>query len=332
MVSIIVPTYNVAPYITKCLHSVASQTYRGAMECLVVDDCGTDDSIAIAEKFISEYTGDIQFRIVHHDRNRGLSAARNTGTSHASGEYLYFLDSDDWLTEDCIERMMECVEKHPGVELVIGSAYDVFPDVTLTPAWYNPDPKSVPEFTDDRNVIRRLNLNFSSLPVTAWNKLVKRSAVLEHDIYFVEGLLNEDVMFDCLLGKHIKTMAVCFTPTYYYLRRSDSLNTPEHVIKSDKSFLTTAGLILDNIDEACRKELILVALKISHQRYVKGKNTEVRQEAKRLLWRIWRMSGVKIKSGILLLFLLPAKLNNRERIFRNLFMYKIFGVGELYKI
>lgn len=86
-VSIIVPVYNVAPYIKDCLQSVMRQTYKGSMECLIVDDCGTDESIAIVERMLAEYDGPIYFQILHHDHNRGLSAARNTGTMQATGDY-----------------------------------------------------------------------------------------------------------------------------------------------------------------------------------------------------------------------------------------------------
>ena len=101
-VSIIIPVYNVEQYIGNCLRSVMRQTYQGAMECLLIDDCGTDDSIAVAEGMIREYNdnanlnlnanlnegGGIRFRIIRHERNRGLSAARNTGTFEAVGENI----------------------------------------------------------------------------------------------------------------------------------------------------------------------------------------------------------------------------------------------------
>lgn len=96
--SIVIPVFNVAPYIADCLRSVMRQTYTGSMECLIVDDCGTDDSIAIAKQMIADYKGPIRFQILHHEWNRGLSAARNTGTEAATGEYLYYLDSDDEIT------------------------------------------------------------------------------------------------------------------------------------------------------------------------------------------------------------------------------------------
>lgn len=67
-ISIIIPTYNVAPYIIECLESVASQTYQGVIECIVVDDCGTDESIPLAQEFIDSYKGNIKFRICHREK------------------------------------------------------------------------------------------------------------------------------------------------------------------------------------------------------------------------------------------------------------------------
>ena len=110
-VSIIIPVYNVAPYIGDCLRSVMRQSYKGDVECILVDDCGLDESIVIAEQMIAEYDGPIQFKILHHDHNRGLSAARNTGTLQAKGDWIYYLDSDDEITEDCIEKMMTVVSE-----------------------------------------------------------------------------------------------------------------------------------------------------------------------------------------------------------------------------
>ena len=120
LVSIIIPVYNVAPYIGDCLRSVMRQTYTGPIECLIVDDCGTDESLPIAERMIVEYDGPIRFEILHHEHNRGLSAARNTGINKATGDYFFFIDSDDEITEDCMEKMMSVVQENPEVELVQG--------------------------------------------------------------------------------------------------------------------------------------------------------------------------------------------------------------------
>lgn len=82
LVSIIIPVNNVSDYVEECLQSVAAQTYT-AIECIIVDDCGTDDSMQKVESFITNYQGPITFKILHHEHNRGLSAARNTGIDAA---------------------------------------------------------------------------------------------------------------------------------------------------------------------------------------------------------------------------------------------------------
>ena len=71
-ISIVIPIYNVSQYIADCLNSVFAQTYAGAMECLLVDDCGTDDSMRIVDELLASYQGPISFRILHHEHNRGL--------------------------------------------------------------------------------------------------------------------------------------------------------------------------------------------------------------------------------------------------------------------
>ena len=109
-VSIIIPVYNVGDYIEDCLRSVIRQVYSGDIECIIVDDCGTDNSIALAERLMASYKGPIQFIILHHQHNRGLSAARNTGIDVAQGDYIFFLDSDDELTDDSIATLTKPLE------------------------------------------------------------------------------------------------------------------------------------------------------------------------------------------------------------------------------
>lgn len=120
LVSVIIPVYQVSAYIERCLLSVMNQTFQN-IECIIVDDCSPDDSIDKCERLISSYNGPISFKILHHERNRGLSAARNTGTDAASGEYIFYLDSDDEITSDCIEILVAIVKNHPVVDVVIGN-------------------------------------------------------------------------------------------------------------------------------------------------------------------------------------------------------------------
>ena len=198
-ISIIIPVYNVAPYIEDCLHSVMRQTYAGDMECFIVDDCGTDDSIAIAERMITEYNGSIRFEMLHHDHNRGLSAARNTGMERATGDYIYFLDSDDEITEDCLEKMMAVVMEHPEVELVQGS-YEVngvtYPRKSINPLTY----------TVSNQEVRECLYLRSQVTSSAWNKLVKRSFIINYHLLFKEGLLYEDFLWQFYSFKYLKNV------------------------------------------------------------------------------------------------------------------------------
>ena len=105
MISIIVPIYNVEEFIAECLQSVVAQTYRD-YELILVDDCGTDGSMSVAARFASHPALEGKMRILRHDRNRGLSAARNTGTAAAKGKYILFLDVDDSLSPEFLQFLL----------------------------------------------------------------------------------------------------------------------------------------------------------------------------------------------------------------------------------
>ena len=102
VVSIVIPVFKVSEYIDRCVRSVMEQTY-GDIECILVDDASPDDSIARCERLISDYQGPIRFVILHHRQNRGVSAARNTGTAAATGDCVFYLDGDDALVPNSIE-------------------------------------------------------------------------------------------------------------------------------------------------------------------------------------------------------------------------------------
>ena len=112
LVSIIIPIYNVEKYIVRCIDSVLNQTYRN-IEVILVDDCTPDRSMDMAREYIEQslLSEDLDFVYLKHDHNRGLSAARNTGMYAATGDYVYFLDSDDKITEDCIGVLTKPLEQ-----------------------------------------------------------------------------------------------------------------------------------------------------------------------------------------------------------------------------
>ena len=211
-VSIVIPVYNVEPYIEECLQSVMRQTYKGAMECILVDDCGTDNSIKVAGQLIEAYKGPIDFKVVHHEHNRGLSAARNTGMDAACGEYVYFLDSDDWISDDCIEKLTQPL----GLEqydFVIGHYEREGKDSIV----------SCPEGEYYKKGLK--SYGPTGIPVSACNKLFRKSFLLDNQLLFEVGKVYEDSIFSFDLACVERKYYVIKPITYYYRRRANSIIT-----------------------------------------------------------------------------------------------------------
>jgi len=218
-VSIIVPVYNVEQYIRACLESVMGQSAECAIECILVDDCGSDNSMGVVRELIDKYTGPIEFRIVTKEKNGGLSAARNSGIRAAEGTYIYLLDSDDLIMPDCIAKLFALAKKYPDAEIIIGN-FQSFPqkDVYIHISLAGRD---FPEYSDDVNWIRKRFL--TTIPVTAWNKLIKRKFITENNLYFREGILHEDNHWMANAYHSIKRVAFEFSETYLYRMREGSI-------------------------------------------------------------------------------------------------------------
>lgn len=223
-ISIIIPVYNVRDYITDCLVSVSEQTYTKGVECLIVDDCGIDNSILLAQAFIDGYEGEIDFRILRHERNRGLSAARNTGIVNARGTYVLFVDSDDTIMPDCLSRLMNVAHRYPAAEIVAAGAETNWKGLEKQFTMEKP----FPDYADNPQWIARTILmrgGKDGIPVTAWNRLVKKDFLLEHKLLFREGILHEDELWNFMLAQKVSHIAFCKHNTYFYRLRPQSIMT-----------------------------------------------------------------------------------------------------------
>lgn len=213
-VSIIIPVYNVSDYIERCLNSVMVQTYTN-LECVIVDDCTPDDSVEKCERVIAEYNGPIKFKILRHEHNRGLSAARNTGTAAATGEYVFYLDSDDWISDDCIQRMVNVVNQDDNIEMVMGGIERVGDENQwnhfLSEGIYTSD---FIEYACQYKIY-----------TMAWNKLIKKDFLKKNNLFFKEGLLHEDVLWNIQVACFLKKMAAIDYKTYFYRIRENSIQT-----------------------------------------------------------------------------------------------------------
>lgn len=219
-ISVIIPIYNVASCIECCLQSVMRQQSVPAVECLLIDDCGEDDSMAIAERLIDAYEGSIAFRTVHHQQNRGLSAARNTGIREAQGTYLYFLDADDWVEPDALKLMLELAHRYPDAQMVQGGA--VIQGGEPKP-WLSLKDSRLPEYLCGRTDVEHAMLNREQIPVTAWNRLIKREFIIDKGLFFEEGLTHEDELWTFSLSQHLSSLALLKEDVYHYVWREEGI-------------------------------------------------------------------------------------------------------------
>ena len=258
-VSVIIPVYNVEHYIVECLRSVSAQATGADIECIIVDDKGTDKSIHIAEEYVATYKDctKVDFRIIYRERNGGLSAARNTGIKAATGEYLYFLDSDDTIVPQCIETLLNIADKHGGVDIL--PALYIRENNDMEQFGYH----SFPEFSDNRSLIKRSLLDYDKIPVTAANRLIRRELITENNLFFKEGIIHEDNYWSFFLAKYVKRMAFCAGKLYYYRETPGSITKEPNIEKESYAFSTIIKDCCDNIDDyekGAQKRFILLHL------------------------------------------------------------------------
>lgn len=249
MVSIIIPVYQVSDYIERCICSVMSQSYDN-IECVIVDDATADDSIVKCERLIDEYNenfnanldgkGRIRFKILHHEVNRGLSAARNTGIGAANGEYVYFLDGDDEITVDCITKLMAISQSNTEAEIVQGNSVMIPNDKRVKIHLDKRVPLSI---TSNEDISTCYHKHW--IPTTAWNKLIKRSFLVEHSLMFKEGLLYEDMLWMFYVVKSLKSICFCRDVTYHYYVRPDSIVNSADSLTTGNSFYDIYSEVLN---------------------------------------------------------------------------------------
>lgn len=242
-VSIIIPIYNVAPYVEECINSVLQQDYEN-LEIIIIDDCGTDNSMELVEKIVENSLRDIV--ILRHYYNKGLSAARNTGIRRATGDYIFFLDSDDYIEPYCISVLIGTAKKYMNADMVYGSS--VSPVYNISENILNRN--DLNEFYNNRKQIKRLMLNDAKFPLTVWNRLIKRSWLLKHNLFFKEGIVLEDLHWNFYAAKYVTSIALCKTTTYYYRYN------PNGIINSQKEKIIESGYFIVedwilNLDRHC---------------------------------------------------------------------------------
>lgn len=213
--SIIIPVYNVEKYLTKCIESVFMQTYTN-YEVIFVDDGSTDSSSVICDN-LADNSGKIR---VIHQKNQGLSAARNTGIDNAIGEYLIFLDSDDyWDDKNALLEISQIIDEK-NVEVVTWSLKKYIEDTGEIEAKH----KKIPLlYKNGKTEIVKALLQNRLYRACAWDKAVKRSLITENSLYFKLGDTSEDIEWAAELMICMKAIEILPKDFYVYRQRKGSI-------------------------------------------------------------------------------------------------------------
>ena len=209
-VSVIVPVYNVEKYLEKCVKTIIGNSYKN-LEIILVDDGSTDSSGSICNRYAKLYDN----IVVIHQKNKGLSSARNVGCRKATGEYILFVDSDDYIDKFAIEKLVKAALDY-NADLVQGGLSRVNERYLFIST-----PKCTFEVLDTEKKIRDAYFITGKLMVTAWGKLYKRDVI--KSITMVEGYNNEDVMYMSDIIPLLRKVVVLPDVLYYYLQRTDSI-------------------------------------------------------------------------------------------------------------
>ena len=203
LISVIVPVYKVEQYLDECVQSIINQTYKN-LEIILVDDGSPDRCPEMCDEYARQ---DSRIKVIHK-KNAGQSSARNAGIDFSHGEWIYFIDSDDWIELNCIELLLKkAIET--GVELVEGNGTGMFGYGLTKP------------IKDNKLLLKAFYSN--KIHIEAWNRLIKSSVIKNNQLHFLEGLVYEDVPWGFSLASVANSIASVEQKTYNYRYRSDSI-------------------------------------------------------------------------------------------------------------
>ncbi len=253
-VSVIVPVYNVEKYIDKCLESLEKQTLKD-FEVIIVNDGTKDNSEAIIKKYLARNKNFKYYK----KENGGLSDARNYGLKYASGEYIAFLDSDDYISFEAYEKMYNKAKTN-DYDIVVCDLNYVYPDKIV---------RAYSNIKDDTMDIKK---TFINIYPAAWNKIFKRS-LFNNDVYFKIGVWFEDVEFIYRLLPYIKSIGVIHEPFNQYVQREGSITNT--INRKIYDYIDNMNGIVDfykerNLYEKYQNELEYVYVRYIYATFIKS--------------------------------------------------------------
>ena len=238
--SVVISAYNVEEYLPGLLQDLLEQTYNN-FEVILVDDCATDQTGAVAESYLQAFRGkQADYVVIHKPENEGLSMARNTGISHAAGDYILFLDADDGVEKTLLERLYHALDEQPADMVVFGYTEDYYQknalsyQVQKTPelyyfsdhihdgaqGWKRPLAYAYPYI---------IELEHETMFGYAWNKAYRLSFLQEQKLQFQNIVHIEDILFNVQAAGALQSLLTLPDVLYHYANRGQSRLTDKYL-------------------------------------------------------------------------------------------------------
>lgn len=298
LLSVIIPVYNVKPYLEKCVESIVDQTYHN-LQIILVDDGSTDGSQTICDELAQK---DSRIVVIHKE-NGGLSTARNVGMDRAKGDYIAFVDSDDWLERNMYEVLINQLEAHDA-DLAACSFYECKGDEKKAVG----DSKNISVFNTEEIFINKNQLRF-----LVWNKVFRRSFV--EKLRFVPGQVYEDFHFCRQVFLKTKKLIYLDVPFYdYRISRPGNTNSsfkPGRMCIFGEFDALICDLTELHYDKA-RVAMIIYALEFYRRLYKEACELNASADIKEKIrknfvkyYGICKKENIKLAKGLYLFYFFP---------------------------
>ncbi|CUQ11738.1 Hyaluronan synthase [Turicibacter sanguinis] len=260
-ISVIVPVYNVENYIVECLNSILNQTFED-IEVIIVNDGSTDNSMDKIKKIIK---GNNNIQVINKN-NGGLSSARNEGLMYAKGEYVIFIDSDDFIETDFLQNLYREAKQY-NLDIACGGYKKFFSEERIEEK--KRKEKIIELGVVEGNQFLLAQLENQDYRMEVWDDLYRREFLLNNNLIFTEDLLHEDEEFtpkSLLLAKRVKLVN---TYGYLYRQRENSITTSKTTIKNIESiyyiiyeFKKMFDQSKNDVEKKCLSQLICIMIDI----------------------------------------------------------------------
>jgi len=252
IITVVVPIYNVSKYLNACIDSILNQNYRN-LEVILVDDGSTDESAKICD----EYEKKDARIIVFHKKNGGLSSARNVGIDNATGEFITFIDSDDYVGPTFIETLYESIRNWDS-QISMCDFLRVDENKELDEIVINNSPRQEDFFSPEEAIKNVYSSDYHGIDFVAWAKLYRIELFTTTGIRYPEGKLHEDTFTTYKLFYEAKKLSYVDYPLYYYRIREGSIMNAQFNLKR-LDMLEATREMCDFLRRKGHKELLKLA-------------------------------------------------------------------------